>query len=179
MGNASTADSLVRLLRPVVERAGLDLEDVTVSPAGKRKLVRVVVDRDGGVTLDDVAEVSRTVSDALDSATSDAGAALGGAYVLEVSSPGVDRPLTEPRHWRRARGRLVATTLADGGTALGRVVDVRDGGVVLDVSGNERMYAWSEVARARVEVEFSRRDGDGSAADEVEADEVVEPAGEA
>ena len=90
-------EAIKELLEPVVESAGYDLEDVTVTPAGKRSLLRVVVDADDGVSLDDVATVSRTVSAALD--TSDV---MGsGPYVLEVTSPGVDRPLTEPRHWRR------------------------------------------------------------------------------
>ncbi len=100
MGKTARRDRLVALLAPVVEAEGLDLEDVTVTPAGKRRLVRVVVDRDGGISLDDVSEVSRSVSEKLDASD-----ALGNSpYVLEVTSPGVDRPLTEPRHWRRARG---------------------------------------------------------------------------
>jgi ribosome maturation factor RimP len=159
VGRSSTAESLVRLLQPVVERTGLDLEDVTVTPAGKRKLLRVIVDKDGGVTLDDVADVSRTVSETLDSSD----AMSGGAYVLEVTSPGVDRPLAHPRHWRRARGRLVVATLQAGPTLTGRVVDVGDGGVVLAVGGKEHSYAWGEIARARVEVEFSRGTPDGAA----------------
>ena len=82
-----------------------------MSPAGKRRVVRVVVDKDGGSTLDDIAEVSRAVSDLLDTAEEQEPELLGGAYVLEVSSPGVDRRLTLPRHWRRNTGRLVAATL--------------------------------------------------------------------
>src|SRR5690348_729656 len=96
---------LVQLLAPAVEATGHDLEDLTVSPAGRRKVVRVVVDKDGGITLDDVAEVSRVVSDLLDSPEGEE--LLAGAYTLEVTSPGVDRPLTEARHWRRSVGRLV------------------------------------------------------------------------
>ena len=150
MSRQSAADGLVRLLGPVVARAGLDLEEIVVVPAGRRRLLRVVVDKDKGVSLDDVAAVSRAVSEALDTAD-----VLGGAaYVLEVSSPGVDRPLREPRHWRRARGRLVVATLVDDGEVKGRVIDVRDGGVLLDVAGKERSYGWSELASARVEVEF-------------------------
>ena len=103
MGKASDRDSLVRLLEPVVAAEGLDLEDVVVTPAGKRRLLRVVVDQDGGVGLDTVAAVSTAVSAALDERD-----AMGGSpYVLEVTSPGVDRPLTAPRHWRRNLTRLV------------------------------------------------------------------------
>ena len=111
---------LVQLLTPAVQATGHDLEDIAVSPAGKRQVVRVVVDRDGGSTLDDVAEVSRAVSAVLDAAEQGEPELLAGAYVLEVSSPGVDRPLTEPRHWRRNLGRLVTATLTGGSAVTGR-----------------------------------------------------------
>ncbi len=152
--STSTRDRLVGLLAPLVEAAGLDLEDVVVVPAGKRRLVRVVVDGDDGVSLDDVAVVSRSISTALDEADAEV---LGRApYTLEVTSPGVDRPLTAPRHWRRARGRLVRATLADGGAVTGRVTAADDESVLLDVDGAERRLAFPEVARATVQVEFSR-----------------------
>jgi ribosome maturation factor RimP len=147
---------LVQLLTPVVEATGHDLEDVTVSPAGKRRVVRVVVDRDGGITLDDVADVARAVSDVLDTAEADEPELLGGAYVLEVSSPGVDRPLTAPRHWRRAGGHLVKVTLADGSTVLGRVVSSDELEVVLEVDETERTLLQAEVAKALIQVEFNR-----------------------
>ena len=154
---ASTAPRarLVQLLTPVVEQTGHDLEDVSVSPAGKRRVVRVVVDKDGGITLDDVAAVARVVSDVLDTAEVDEPALLGGAYVLEVSSPGVDRPLTEPRHWRRNTGRLVKAVLADE-TVTGRVLGSDDLEAVLDVDGTERTVLLAEVTRATVQVEFNR-----------------------
>ena len=92
------------LEQPLAE-LGVDVESVEVQKAGRRHVVRIVVDRDGGVDLDLVAEVSRRASELLDSPSlSDL---LTGAFVLEVTSPGVDRPLTQPRHWRRAVGRLV------------------------------------------------------------------------
>ena len=97
---------------PVVAERGLDLEDVQVTPAGKRRLLRVVVDQDGGVGLDSVATVSTAVAAALD----DSDVMGGSPYVLEVTSPGVDRPLTQPRHWRRARSRLVEATVAEDGS---------------------------------------------------------------
>src|ERR1700709_2228211 len=104
-------EHLLEVLSPVVAATGHDLEDVTVTAAGRRSLIRVIVDADGGVDLDAVADVSRAGSDALDEGPgSDA---FAGPYVLEVSSPGVDRPLTEPRHWRRAIGRLVQVTVGE------------------------------------------------------------------
>ena len=161
---AAARDTLLKLLAPVVQDCGADLEDVQVTPAGKRRLVRVVVDADGGIGLDTVALVSQRVSAALDE-SAEADSALGGApYVLEVSSPGVDRPLTEPRHWRRARGRLVTAVLREGGEVTGRVLRADEDHVVLrvdgaageDGSGNERELALADVARGRVQVEFSR-----------------------
>ncbi|HEU5158820.1 MAG TPA: ribosome maturation factor RimP [Streptosporangiaceae bacterium] len=179
---AAAADAITRLLEPVVEAAGYDLEDVTITPAGKRSLLRVVVDSDEGVSLDDVATVSRTVSAALDE--SDAMGA--GPYVLEVTSPGVDRPLTEPRHWRRATGRLVRAPLAGGGQIEGRVVSADDEAVVIDTAADAandtarrrgagtgpadapglRRVGLDELGRGRVLVEFRRDDAAGPGTDE-------------
>ncbi|MER5620502.1 ribosome maturation factor RimP [Streptosporangium sp. NPDC002544] len=165
MGNATSRDRLMKLLEPVVGAEGLDLEDVTVTPAGKRRLLRVVVDRDGGVSLDDVAEVSHAVS-----ATLDADDAMGSTpYVLEVSSPGVDRPLTEPRHWRRAVRRLVKADLRDGTVVEGRIVATDETGVELDVDGAPRRIDYEDLTRGRVQVEFRRLDDaedDGEDGDE-------------
>lgn len=158
------------LLEPVVEHSGAELEDVTEQRAGSRRLIRVVVDRDGGVSLDDIADVTRSVSDALDSydAIGDA------AYVLEVSSPGVDRPLTAPRHWRRAKGRLVKAVLAAGGEVVGRVAASDEESVTLLVGEAERTLAYGEIAKARMQVEFNRVEeaelGDGAESDGAEFD---------
>jgi ribosome maturation factor RimP len=157
---AASRARLVQLLTPAVQATGHDLEDVSVSPAGRRKVVRVVVDKDGGITLDDVAEVSRVVSDLLD--TPEGEALLAGAFTLEVTSPGVDRPLTEARHWRRSVGRLVKARLADGTTVTGRVREADDAQVVLDVDGSSRTLLRAEVASAQVQIEFSRA-GEGDA----------------
>jgi ribosome maturation factor RimP len=151
-GSASAArDRLVDLLAPVVTAAGYDLEDVTVTSAGRRSLVRVIVDGDDGVDLDAVAEVSRAVSDTLD-----AGDAFAGPFVLEVSSPGVDRPLTEPRHWRRARGRLVSVPVGEQ-TVTGRVREATGSCVLLEVDGTDREIDWAELGAGRVQVEFNRK----------------------
>jgi ribosome maturation factor RimP len=152
MAAASNRDALLKLLTPVVSETGLDLEDVQVTPAGKRRLVRVVVDQDGGVELDRVASVSTAVSAALDESN-----VMGATpYVLEVSSPGVDRPLSEPRHWRRARGRLVEAKLRDQTTAAGRLLEAGDDGVLLEVDGTPRLIPWPEIASGRVQIEFNR-----------------------
>lgn len=157
-----TRAALMRLLEPVVAAAGFDLEDVLVTPAGRRRQVRVIVDADGGVDLDDVADVSHAVSAALD----DSAAMGSGPYVLEVTSPGVDRPLTQPRHWRRATGRLVRATLTGGGEITGRVAGADDTAVVLSGDDGERRLGHDELVSGLVQVEFNRRGGDGPAGDE-------------
>ena len=141
------------VIEPVIEQAGYDLEDVNVSRAGRRHVVRVLVDTDGGINLDDVAVVSREISAALDEAEERGGEVLAGEYQLEVGSPGVDRPLTLPRHWRRNRGRLVAVN-----GLTGRVVGVDDAGVVLDVDGATRALAFAELGPGKVQIEFKRLD---------------------
>lgn len=153
MGSAWVRARLRELLDPVVAAAGADLEDVTVAPAGRRSVVRVVVDRDGGVSLDDLAELSHAASAALDAVD-----VPPGPYVLEVTSPGVERPLTEPRHWRRATGRLVHARLRDGASVTGRILAADEAGIVLAVVGapGPRRLSYPELTRGRVEVEFRR-----------------------
>ncbi|HVV23223.1 MAG TPA: ribosome maturation factor RimP [Pseudonocardiaceae bacterium] len=150
----SARDALTGKLRPVVADAvaalGFDLEWLDVQAAGRRKLVKVVVDADDGVELDLLSGVSRAVSAALDEHDE----VLGGPYTLEVTSPGVDRPLTRPRHWRRARLRLVRVRPHDGAEFTGRVGDSDDSGVQLLVDGALRRVEYRTVARATVEVEF-------------------------
>ena len=145
--------SLAKAIAPALAPLGVDLEGVDVSKAGRRQLVRIVVDADGGVDLDKVADVSRLVSDLLDDPTH--ASMLPGPFVLEVSSPGVDRPLTDVRHWRRAQGRLVSVTLDDDTTLMARIVGVKDDGTVV-VSDNsaERVIDPAHVKRAVVQVEF-------------------------
>jgi ribosome maturation factor RimP len=141
---------IAEVIRPVVAAVGMDLESVRVTAAGRRRLLRVVVDSDGGVSLDDAAAVSRALSAALDSVS-----VMGDfPYTLEVSSPGVDRPLTDPRHWRRAAGRLVRVTVADSGAITGRVVSADPEGVTLDVDGNRRRFRYADLGAGAVQVEF-------------------------
>lgn len=139
----------------VVERAGYDLEEFTVVSVGRRQQVRVVIDGDRGVSLDDAAQVSRDISAGFEE--QDADSALG-AYTLEVTSFGVGRALTTERHFRRARGRLVVLTLVDGRTIDGRVLSVSDGTLQLLVGPTGLQPAavpLDQVTRGRVEVEFN------------------------
>jgi ribosome maturation factor RimP len=153
-GGTPARDALAARLRPVVADAvaglGFDLESLEVQVAGRRKLVTVVVDADDGVELDLLSGVSRAVAATLD----EQDAVLGGPYTLEVTSPGVDRPLTRPRHWRRARLRLVRIRPHDGAEFTGRVGACDEQGVQLLVDGTLRRVDYRTVARATVEVEF-------------------------
>ena len=153
-GAASVDEARIAdVIRPVIVAAGLDLEAVRVSAAGRRRLLRVVVDSDRGVSLDDAADVSRELSAALDAV-----AVMGDfPYTLEVSSPGVDRPLTDDRHWRRAVGRLVQVTVTDSDGARsvsGRVAAADADGVTLDVEGARRQFPHAVLGPGAIQVEF-------------------------
>jgi ribosome maturation factor RimP len=132
---------------------GFDVEAVEVTPAGKRRVLRVAVDKDGGVTLDDVADATREVSRVLDE--SDVMGEM--PYTLEVTSRGVDRPLTLPRHWRRNADRLVKVARADGTEVTGRIVSSSDTAATLDVDGQQHEVAYADVAKALVQIEFNRK----------------------
>ena len=153
MSSAQLAEQLEPMVAGAVRDTGLELEELNVASAGRRRLVRVIVDTPDGAALDldAVADVSRAVSAALD----DADDLLGGAYTLEVSSPGLDRPLTLPRHWRRARLRLVKARTTDGAELVGRVGDADERGVTLLVDGTRRHVDFGKIDRAVVQVEFS------------------------
>ncbi len=175
-------------LEPVMAPLGLQLEDVTISPAGKRRVVRVVVDSDlsqldpsdgsspvDPLSLDQIAEATRAVSDALDASD-----ALGDKpYLLEVSSPGVGRPLTKPEHFRRNVGRLVEVQHGDA-TTTGRLLDVSAGALLLELAATKRAPAstrsvpWSDVHKGSVQVEFKRADGDDPARSETDPSEPEE-----
>jgi ribosome maturation factor RimP len=147
---------LAGLIEPVIAAAGMDLESVRMTVAGRRRLLRVIVDSDHGVSLDDAADVSREVSALLDASD-----VLGEVpYTLEVSSPGVDRPLTEPRHWRRARGRLVKVKAtargAAGATVEGRVLAADAEGVTLGLADGEQRFGYGELGAGAIQVEFGR-----------------------
>jgi len=146
------ASRLQPIVAEAVTAAGFDLDALEVQQAGRRQLVKVVVDADDGVGLDEVAEVSRKVSAALDENEH----VLASAYTLEVTSPGLDRPLTQPRHWRRARFRLVKVTPVDGAPFVGRVGHAGEDAARVLEGGEVRDVRYADVAKAVVEIEFKQ-----------------------
>jgi ribosome maturation factor RimP len=148
-------DRLTELATAAAAESGIELEDLLVSTVGRRRLVRVIVDGDGGVSLDAAAEVSRRLSAALDALDSGPQPLFGGTpFTLEVSSPGIGRPLTEERHFRRARGRLVVVTTFDGETIEGRVRRAVPGGVELLTATGSETVPLDRIRRAKVQIEF-------------------------
>lgn len=145
------------LVEDAVTAEGFDLESLDVTRVGRRGRVKVVVDSDDGVDLDQCADLSHKVSAILDANDDLMG---DGPYTLEVSSPGVTRPLTLPRHWRRNIGRLVRVVLADGGVVTGRVTAADEREAVLDVAGKSREVQYDTVGKAKVQVEFRRHRDD-------------------
>ena len=151
----SEVSAVTSAIEPVVRSLDLDLEDVRISTVGRRKLVKVVVDGDDGVNLDLVADVSRAAGTAIEEAN-----IMGDAdWTLEVTSPGVERPLTLPRHWRRAVGRMVKVQFADGREDLGRIneFDEETGELVFNFKGAIRKRNLADITKAIVQVEFNRK----------------------
>lgn len=145
-------EALLAVLTAPLEASGVDLEAVEISSAGRRRLVRVLVDKGTGITLDDVAAATRLVGDLLDSSD-----VMGEApYTLEVTSPGIDRPLVLARHWRRNVDRLVKVQTVDGQTFTGRIKAADETSATVVVDKSERLVSYDDVAKARVEIEFNR-----------------------
>lgn len=161
---------LVEIIEPVLARHELELDVLDIIPVGKRTVLRITVDGDGpegrGPLIDDIADASRELSEALDASD----VTGSGAYTLEVSSRGVNRPLTLPRHWRRNRDRLVKVTLTGGETFVARIVASDEDGVDLLVEPEdprpgkgkavERRCEYTDISKARVQVEMKRQDED-------------------
>lgn len=149
----ATRERIAEELSGPLASLGLDVEAVELTPAGSRRVLRIAVDQDGGVRDSDLVEASRLASEVLD------GSDVMGAstYTLEVTSPGVDRPLTLPRHWRRNADRLVRVTLVEGGVVTGRIGVSTDAAVTLDVEGETREVPYADIGRAVVQIEFNRR----------------------
>ncbi|MBA2773987.1 MAG: ribosome maturation factor RimP [Nocardioidaceae bacterium] len=157
MTGHSQSEALLDVLGEPLAKQGYDLEGVEVSQAGRRSLVRVLVDTDNGVTLDGIADATHIISDVLDSTE-----VLGESpYTLEVTSPGIDRPLTVPRHWRRNVDRLVKVVPRDGDEFIGRIRSCHETAVQLETDSGSNEVAYDDITSARIQVEFKRPDPTG------------------
>ena len=141
----SLNEEVAAAIRPLIEATGNYLEDLTIISAGKRRMLTVIVDSDSHLNLDQVTVVTKAISEALETLE-----ILGDTpFTLEVTSPGVDRPLTLPRHWRKNKGRLVKASLKDG-THEGRIGESTDS----TTSIGETQIAYGDIAKAMIEIEF-------------------------
>ena len=151
-------DQISELVTPAVSDQGFYLEDVHVATPGSHRIVTCIVDGDASLNLDQVTTVSRVISELLDEAVF-----MGETpFTLEVTSPGVDRPLTEPRHFAKNVDRLLKIIKLDGSEVTGRILSNTDLDVTLTVTVKketiEQTVSLNEIKRAVVEIEFNRKD---------------------
>lgn len=151
----SLLDNLVDLLDPAIKHAGFILEEIKITPVGRRRIIAVIVDRvDRNPNLDEVTVVSRSVAEILEGYSQ-----LGDSpYTLEVTTPGVDRPLRKPHHWRKNIGRLVKIELDPSGEVNGRIKAVNDERAAIETNGNSMEVEFTQVKRAQIEIEFNRKE---------------------
>lgn len=143
--------AVAAVVAPIATRLKLDVEDIEVRRIGTRQIVRIILDKDGGISMDEIAAATRQISDELDLLEE-----LAAAFTLEVTSPGIDRPLTEERHWRRNIGRLVKVQIPDSGAIEGRILEVTELNVLLQVKQYKRSLPLADIERAVVQVEFNK-----------------------
>jgi ribosome maturation factor RimP len=153
----SLSEKITELVQPAVEKAGFFLEDVHVVSPGKHRIITCIVDGQTPLNLNQVTAVSRDISELLDAADF----MDDSAFTLEVTSPGVDRPLTLPRHWHKNVHRLVKVVNHDGSVVNGRITTVEDACVLLieDIKGKSKEHTvlFADIKRATVEIEFNRK----------------------
>ncbi len=151
-------DQISELITPALQQAGYFLEDVNLVTPGNHRIVTVIVDGETSLNLDQVTVASKLVSELMDEAPF-----MGETpFTLEVTSPGIDRPLTLPRHFAKNISRLLKVTKTDGVVVTGRITSNNDDSVTLSVvekrESKEVVVALSEIKRAVVEIEFNRKD---------------------
>ena len=133
-------------ITPALEALGFYLEDVTIISAGRRSMLTIIVDGDTHLSLDQVTSATKAIGEIVESVQS-----LGETpFTLEVTSPGLDRPLTKVRHWQKNINRLVKVVLLDGSEIKGRIKDVNEVSATVD----EKNINYSDIKRATLEVEF-------------------------
>lgn len=150
-------DSIADLIRPVVEEAGFFLEDVFTSNPGNHRIVTCMVDGIKPLSLDEVTVISKEISAVLDESP-----LLTEAFTLEVTSPGIERPLTLPRHWTKNVTRIIRVTLKDETEVVGRLTEFDDTRAILieNIKGRMKTHEvlFEDIKKAHVEIEFNRKD---------------------
>jgi ribosome maturation factor RimP len=155
----SLVEQVTQAIAPAIEAAGFYLEDVQVLSPGRRRTITCIVDGEESLNLDQVTSASKIIAEILDTASF----LDETPFTLEVTSPGVDRPLTQPRHWRKNETRLVRIILINGDIVEGRIQGSDETSVQVLTSGkiqNEVTVQFSDIKRALIEIEFNRKDSD-------------------
>jgi ribosome maturation factor RimP len=153
-------DQISEFISPALHKAGYFLEDINIVSPGQHRIVTVIVDGESALNLDQVTVASKLVSELLDEASF-----MGETpFTLEVTSPGIDRPLTLPRHFAKNADRLLKVTKTDGEVVTGRILSNTEVDVILTVTEKKDVkqvtITLADIKRAQVEIEFNRKDGD-------------------
>ena len=139
-------ETLSAAIRPIIEASGNYLEELTITSAGKVKILTVIVDSDTHLNLDQITAVTKEISEVVEGLSE-----IGdGAFTLEVTSPGIDRPLTKPRHWRKNLDRLVKINMASGKEIQGRIGEATETTVLI----GDQKVSFEDIKRAVLEIEF-------------------------
>jgi ribosome maturation factor RimP len=144
----SNKEQVLAVITPAIESLGFYIEDITITSAGKRSMLTVIVDGDTHLSLDQVTVATKAISEIVENLPT-----LGNnPFTLEVTSPGLDRPLTKPRHWRKNQDRLIKIVLTDGKEISGRIKDSTETSVTVD----DQTINFADIKRATLEVEFKK-----------------------
>jgi ribosome maturation factor RimP len=144
----SNKEQVLAVITPAIESLGFYIEDITITSAGKRSMLTVIVDGDTHLSLDQVTVATKAISEIVENLPT-----LGNnPFTLEVTSPGLDRPLTKPRHWRKNQDRLIKIILNDGKEVTGRIKDSTESSVTVD----EQVISFADIKRATLEIEFKK-----------------------
>ena len=144
----SNKEQVLAVITPAIESLGFYIEDINITSAGKRSMLTVIVDGDTHLSLDQVTVATKAISEIVENLPT-----LGNnPFTLEVTSPGLDRPLTKPRHWRKNQDRLIKIVLTDGKEVKGRIKDSNEASVTVD----DQVINFADIKRATLEVEFKK-----------------------
>ena len=136
------------MITPAIQALGFYVEDISITAAGRRRMLTVIVDGDTHLSLDQVTVATKAISEIVENLPT-----LGNnPFTLEVTSPGLDRPLTKPRHWRKNKDRLIKIVLNDGKEITGRIKDSTEADVTVD----EQNVKFADIKRATLEIEFKQ-----------------------